>query len=451
MNGGRRPGKAGRRILITGAEAVVSGAGGPVYAPGEVAVEAGRIAAVGPAGAAAAGWRADEVIRAEGAVVIPGLVNAHVHTPMVLLRGYAEDLAFHPWLSAVQAMEDAFQPEDIYWATQLAIAEQFRFGVTTFAEMYFGMAAVARAVVETGARAVLARGLAGIAPNAEAALAEGTAFCREWQGAAEGRITTMMGPHAPYTCPPAYLERVVAAAAELNVGIHLHLSESRREQEEHLARYGETPTQTAARVGVFSRPALLAHFVHATPADLELVVEAKAALVHCPTSNLKLANGCAPLASWLAAKATVGLGTDGAASNNDLDLWEEMRFAALLAKGFTGDPTALAAPEAFHLATAGGAAAVGLGGTTGRLAPGLNADLVLVDWTGPHLCPTYNYLSHLVFAAHGGDVRLTMVGGQVVYDRGAYPTIDLELVRREVSGRAARLVRSVSGGRRGAE
>lgn len=441
-----REDKGGRRILITGAEAVFTGAAGPVYSPGEIAVEGGRIAAVGPSGSVPAAWRPHEVIKAQGAVVIPGLVNAHVHTPMVLLRGYAEDMAFHPWLDAVLAMEDAFQPEDIYWATLLAVAEQFRFGVTTFGEMYFGIEGIARAVAESGARAVMSRGLAGSAPNGETALAEGIAFCREWQGAAGGRITTMMAPHAPYTCPFPYLERVVAASVDLGVGIHIHISESRREQEEHLAQYGETPTATCARAGIFTRPTVVAHFVHATPEDLQLIRAAGAALVHCPSSNLKLANGPAPVTAWLEAGVTVGLGTDGAASNNDLDLWEEMRLASLLAKGFTGDPRALPAATAFHLATAGGAAALGLAETTGRLAPGLAADLVLVDWTGPHLTPTYNYLSNLVFAAHGGDVRLTMVDGRVVYDRGEYPTIDLDRVRRELSGRASRLARSVSPG-----
>ncbi|MDI6870222.1 MAG: amidohydrolase [Bacillota bacterium] len=436
--------RGGRRLLITGAEAVITSADGPVYAPGEVAVEDGRIVAVGQAGSTAASWRPHEVIRADGAVVIPGLVNAHTHSPMVLLRGYAEDMAFHPWLAAVQAMEENFLPEDIYWGAQLAIAEQFRFGVTTFAEMYFGMAGVARAVAETGARAVLSRGLIGVARNADAMLAEGLAFCREWQGAAEGRITTMMGPHAPYTCPPKYLERVVAAAAELGVGLHIHLSESRREQEEHLVQYGETPTATVARAGIFTRPVLIAHFVYATPADLELVAEARAGIAHCPTSNLKLANGVAPVVRWLSAGVAVGLGTDGAASNNDLDLWEEMRLASLLAKGTTGDPVALPAAAAFHLATAGGAAAVGLGEVTGRLAPGFAADLVLVDWTGPHLCPTHRYLSNLVFAAHGTDVRLTMVAGRVVYDRGAFPTLEIERVKAEVVRRAERLARSAT-------
>jgi 5-methylthioadenosine/S-adenosylhomocysteine deaminase len=434
-----RGSRTGRRILLVGAEAVVAGADGPVYAPGEVAVEDGRIAAVGPPGLILPDWRPDETIRAEGAVVVPGLVNAHTHLPMVLLRGYAEDLRFHPWLQAVQAVEDRYEPGDIYWSTQLAIAELFRFGVTAFADLYFGLDELARAAAETGARAVLSRGLVGVLPRADAMLAEGVAFCREWQGAADGRLTTMLGPHAPYTCPPSYVERVVKAAADLDVGIHIHVSESRREQEEHLAQYGETPTATLARAGLFSRPTLLAHFVHATPADVERAAEGKAAVAHCPTSNLKLANGVAPVVQWLKAGLAVGLGTDGAASNNDLDLWEELRLAPLLAKGTTGDPLALPAPTAFQLATAGGAAAVGLGGTTGRLSPGLAADVVLVDWTGPHLCPTHNYLAQLVYAVHGTDVRLTMVAGQVVYDRGAYPTLDYERVRAEVARRAARL------------
>lgn len=436
-----------RRILITGAEAVITGPHGPVFAPGEVAIEGGRIVAVGPAGhrgAGVAGWRPEETIKANGAVVVPGLVNAHGHAAMTLLRGYAEDMLFHPWLAAVQSMEDSFQPEDIYWGTLLAIAEQFRFGVTTFAEMYFGMEAVARAVAETGARAVLARGLASTAPNADTMLAQGIALCREWQGAGEGRITTMLGPHAPYTCEPAYLERVVDAAEELGVGIHIHLSESRREQEEHLARYGETPTATCAKAGVFRRPCLVAHFVHGTREDLETLVAAGAAVAHCPSSNLKLANGIAPVPAWLAAGLTVGLGTDGAASNNDLDLWEELRLATLLAKGSTGDPTALPAPEAFHLATGGGAKALGLGDAVGRLAPGAAADLALIDWTAPHLCPTHNFLANLVFAVHGPDVRLTMVGGRVVYDRGNYPTLDIERVRAEVASRAGRLAKSAA-------
>lgn len=431
-----------RRILIAGAEAVICGAQGPVYAPGEVVVQDGRILAVGEPGTTAGRFPPDEVIRAEGSVVIPGLVNAHTHSPMQILRGYAEDLAFHPWLAKVQGLEDLLTPEDIYWSAQLALAEQFRFGVTAFADMYFEMDQVGRAVAEAGGRAVLSRGLSGVSSRRDVMLEQGMDLCRQWHGAAEGRLTVMLAPHAPYTCPPAYVERVVAASAELGVGLHVHLSESRREQEEHLATYGETPTATMAKAGIFTRPTLIAHFVHATPADLELAVAAGAGIAHCPQSNLKLANGAAPLASWLAAGARVGLGTDSVASNNNLDLWEELRLAPLLAKGLSGDPTVVPAATAFHLATAGGAAAIGLGEVTGRLRPGYAADLVLVDWTSPHLCPTHDYLANLVFAAVGSDVRLTMVAGRVVYRDGEYPTLDLERIEAKVAKRAAHLAQA---------
>lgn len=443
--GGELARRAGHRLLVAGAEAVLTAADGPCYAPGEVAVEDGRIAAVGPAGSTPAEWRPDEVVDARGAVVIPGLVNAHTHSGMQMLRGYSEDLAFHPWLAKVQALEDSLTPEDIRWSALLALAEQFRFGVTAFADMHFEMDQVARAVAESGGRAVLSRGLVGVSDRADAMLDQGITLCRDWHGAAEGRITTMLAPHAPYTCPPAYVERVVAASAELGVGLHIHISESRREQEEHLAQYGETPTATMAKAGLFTRPTLIAHFVHGTPADVEAVAEGGAAIAHCPQSNLKLANGAAPLASWLSAGVTVGLGTDSVASNNNLNLWEELRLAPLLAKGITGDPTAVPAATAFHLATTGGAAAVGLGGVAGRLAPGYAADLVLVDWSGPHLCPTHDYLANLVFAALGSDVRLTMVAGRVVYDRGAFLTLDVERVKAEVDRRSDHLARIAAG------
>lgn len=441
------------RVLIAGGTVLTADGEGHIFAPGDVAVDGEAIAYVGPplageeAGAAGptsgslpADWRPERVIAAQGCLVLPGLINSHTHAAMTLLRGYAEDLPLMVWLrERIFPAEGRLTDEDIYWGTMLAQLEMIRSGTTAFADMYFGMAMVARAVEESGLRASLARGLIGASSGGERALEEAVSLVRSWHGAAGGRIRCLLGPHAPYTCPPAYLKKVIAEASRLEVGLHIHLAETRGEVEESRKATGKSQIELLEELGFFELPVLAAHCVHLASKDIEILARRGVAVAHNPTSNLKLGNGIAPVAELLKAGVTVALGTDGAASNNDLDMFEELRLAALLQKGRTGDPAVLAAAQALSLATRMGAQALGLAGSVGELAQGRQADLILVRTDSPRLTPVHDPLAAAVYAAHGDDVELTMVAGRILYERGRFMTLDEERIRWEVKRRAARL------------
>lgn len=424
---------------------------------GDVLIEGTKIRYAGPA------LPADErerlardgcrVIDAGGKAILPGFVNTHTHAAMSLLRGYAEDLPLDRWLGEkIFPVEERLTAGDVYWGTMLAIAEMIHGGTTCFADMYFFMDEVARAVEESGVRAVLSRGIAATGPDAGfTGLAEAEAFCRRWEGQAGGRITTRLGPHALYTCPPDFMEKVIASSERLGVGLHIHVSESPREAREHEKRYHESPTETLERLGCFQRPTLAAHCVHVDERDIEILARGGAGVAHCPTSNLKLANGVAPVAAMLRAGVKVGIGTDGPASNNDLDLWEETRLAAMLQKNATGDTTVLPAHEALSLASAGGAEAVGLGTVIGSLKANRQADIVVVDLEGhsdgdvrsvrkrPHLAPGNDVVADLVYAGHAADVEMVIVAGRVLLERGELLTIDEERIVAEARDCAVRL------------
>ncbi|NLG84795.1 MAG: amidohydrolase [Firmicutes bacterium] len=407
----------------------------------DVAVEDGIIAAVG---SPPAGWTPDERIEAAGKIVMPGLVNAHTHAAMTLFRGYGDDLPLQEWLSQrIWPAEAKLTAEHVYWGSLLAIVEMLRSGTTTFADMYFFMEEVARAVEEAGIRAVLARGLIGLDPaKTEKDLAAGVEFARAYRGAAGGRITTMLGPHAPYTCPDGFLREVVAAAAEEDLALHIHVSETRRENEEMRARTGKTPVAHLAELGVFSRPVLLAHGVWLEEGDIAVLARHRVGVAHCPGSNLKLASGIAPISALHKAGVTVGLGTDGAASNNNLDLFREVRLAALIHKVREEDATAIPAGLALRFATVGGAASLGLAEKIGQITPGFRADLIMLSLHRPHLVPGHDPISHLVYAAEGfADVTDVMVDGEFLLRDGRFTRLDEERIMRE----AERLGRSLVG------
>lgn len=391
-------------------------AGAELIEDGEIAVEGSRIVHVGAKGTTPEGFAPDRIIEGNDMLAMPGFVNCHTHAAMTLFRGYADDMPLMRWLEdKIWPLEARLQPEDIYWGTMLCCLEMIRSGTTTFADMYFEMDQVARAVERSGMRAVLSRGLIGIGAGAEESLAESKEFVGKWGGAAGGRITTMFGPHAPYTCPPDYLTRVIEAAHEMGVGIHIHLAETRDEVERITGEYGKTPVQLMNDLGLFELPVLAAHCVHLDDRDIEILVEKKVGVAHNPESNMKLASGIAPVAALLAAGAIVGIGTDGAASNNNLDMVEEMRTAALLQKVATGNPEVLPALEVLRMATVGGAMALGLA-DVGQLAPGYKADIILVDLRRPHLFPRHDVAAHMVYSASSADVCTVMVDGKILME-----------------------------------
>ncbi|MBC7324007.1 MAG: amidohydrolase, partial [Moorella sp. (in: Bacteria)] len=343
------------KILIEKADIITMESREAVIKKGVIAINGGRISHVGEQGTLPADFTAEKVIDGTGMVALPGFVNCHTHAAMTLFRGFADDLPLMQWLEEkIWPLEAGLQKEDIYWGTLLACAEMIRSGTTTFADMYFHMGQAARAVEEAGLRASLSRGMIGTAPGVGAGelppLEYSVEFARRWHGAAGGRITVMLGPHAPYTCPPDFMRRVIRAAHDFGLGIHIHLAETAGEVEDMKRRYGKTPIQLMDGLGLFELPVLAAHCVHLEEKDIEILASKKVGIAHNPQSNMKLASGIAPVAKLVAAGAVVGLGTDGAASNNNLDMLEEMRTAALLQKVATGNPVALPAFDALAMA-----------------------------------------------------------------------------------------------------
>lgn len=381
----------------------------------------------------------DKVINGRGKLLSPGFVNAHGHAAMSLLRSYADDVPLMYWLEKrIWPIEAKLKREDVYWGSMLAIVEMLKGGTTTFTDMYFFMDQVAEAAEESGIRAVLSRGLVGIGEMADKGLEESEQFVQTWQGRG-GRITTMLGPHAPYTCPPDYLKRVMTLQEKLNVPIQIHLSETTDEVERIRKQYGVSPTVLLKDTGLFTKPVLAAHCVHLTDEDMDILKEFNVHVAHNPGSNLKLGSGISPVPDMLGRGITVGLGTDGAASNNNLDMMEEMRLAALLHKGSRMDPTAITARDALAMATRESAKAVFLD-DVGVMAAGMKADLIMLDLHKPHLTPQHDLVAHLVYAAQPSDITMVMVNGNILVEDGNLITMDQENIMFQAQQRAMNLV-----------
>lgn len=406
----------------------------------DIAIEGSKIFQIG---SIKPEWQPDKVIDCTYKLAIPGLVNTHTHAAMTLFRSYADDMQLMDWLQTkIWPAEANLTADDVYWGTQLAIAEMIKSGTTTFADMYFFMPEVAKAVEDTGIRAVLSRGMAGVAPNAQQALQESEEFYQQFNHSAEGRITVMLGPHAPYTCPPDYLDKVVSLAQKLGSEIHIHLSETIGEVEECKAKYGKSPIALMDELGVLDCGVLAAHCVHVSEADISIMKDKNVRVAHNPGSNMKLASGVAPVSEMLKAGLCVGLGTDGAASNNNLDMLEEIRLAALLHKVSNNDPLAIPAKTAVALATEHGAKAVGLGNIVGQLVEGFKADITLFDMNKLHWYPRHDRLSLLTYSAAASDVDTVIINGKIVLENKQLTTIDEERLIEEVNRRGLRLVQA---------
>jgi len=382
-----------------------------------------------------------QIIDATGMVAIPGLINAHTHCAMTLLRGYADDMPLMPWLKQrIWPFEMKLREDDVYWGTLLGIAEMIRGGVTCFNDMYHYFEAAARAVVDSGMRAVVSGVLLGFLPNADELLDVAIAFAKDWKEKGDGRLVTMLGPHAPYTVADKFLARVVEGAECAQVGVHIHVSETRGEVNDSIRDHGKTPVARLADLGLLDlRPVLAAHCVHLTDDDIAILAGKRVGISHCPGSNMKLSSGVAPVPELLGAGAVVGLGTDGPASNNNLDMLEEVRLAALLHKLEGKDPTLVPAYQALEMATRGSARALGIDDRVGQIAPGMRADIALLDFQQPHLFPRHDVVSHLVYAARAGDVRTVFINGRPVMRDGKLVSLDEQEVYRQVAERLERL------------
>ena len=406
----------------------------------DIAIEHGRIRAIG---VAPPDFTPDQVIDGREHVALPAFFNAHTHAAMILLRGWAEDLPFDRWLNEkIWVAESALEEEDVYWGATLACCEMIRCGVVGFADHYFWMHQVARAVAEAGMKALLAWCQFGLGAAQEVGgvgLEDTVAFIREWNGAADGRIRCALGPHSPYMCPPDFLRRVVKEAERLGVGIHLHVSESEEQARNSLRAYGRTPVAHLADLGVFEHPTLAAHCIAVSDEDLAILAEKGVYVAHTPKTYMKLAMGMAPLDRFLNAGVRVALGTDGPASNNDLNMLEVLRITGLVHKNRVGDPAAFPHHLLLRLATQEAARALGFI-ESGVLKPGAPADLILLDTRGVHWFPRHSLAANIVYASHPSDVRYVFCDGRPLLWDGQLVTLDEERIRDEAERRALRMV-----------
>ena len=403
------------------------------HEPGAVAVNDDSILAVGPEAEICKEYSAAQIVDCDGKVLMPGLVNAHTHVPMTLLRGLADDLRLDVWLMGyMMPVEREFvSPDFVRLGTQLACAELIRAGVTCFADMYYFEEYVARATAEAGLRAVCSQTVLKFpAPDAESfedSLAAAHDFIRLWKGHA--LIVPSVAPHAPYTCTPEILRATAQLAAEFDVPLHIHIAETALEVENMRRENGMPVVPYAKKQGLFDAKVLAAHCVHIDEGEMRTLLHAGAGVSHNPSSNLKLASGFAPVQKMLDAGLNVGIGTDGPASNNDLDMFEEVRLAAFVAKCVSNDPTSVPAATALTMATRLGARALHLGSVTGTLEPGKRADLILVDISRLHNSPRFrrepdNAYAQLVYAGKATDVSDVMVNGKWLMQDRELLTLD---------------------------
>jgi 5-methylthioadenosine/S-adenosylhomocysteine deaminase len=404
-------------LLIVGGTVVTMNADRRVFENGFVAIRGERIVSVGDAvDLKARGYKAGRTIDARGKAVLPGLINAHTHIPMTLFRGVADDLDLQDWLSKYIFPAEAknVTRDFVVAGARLGLAEMIRGGTTTYADMYYFEDAIAEETRKAGLRGVLGETVIDFpAPDNktwEAALAYTESFVKRWEG--DALITPAIAPHAPYTVSAEHLKEVKAFAESRDVPILTHLAEAPAEVKTIAEKYNTRPTLYLEGLGFLSRRLLAAHVVHVNDREIEILKEREVGVAHCPQSNMKLGSGAAPIPQMLKSALRLGLGTDGAASNHDLSMWEEMDTAAKLHKLVTMNPTVVTAEQSLEMATIGGARALHMEREIGSLEAGKRADLIVVDLGALHLTPMYNVISHLVYAAKSTDVTDTIVNGR---------------------------------------
>ncbi len=432
-------------LLIKGDHIVSMDADGTVYKDAAVAVDQGLIIAIGPADEILSKYHSDQLLEGGNRIVMPGLINGHSHAAMTLLRGIAEDMALLEWLTQYifPAEVEFVDAEFVRIGTELACWEMIRGGTTTFVDMYYYPDVIAEVVESCGMRAlvsatVIERPSPGAA-NAADSIDIGNAFIKRWKDR-NSRITPLFGPHANYTLDEAQLRAVRDAAKTAGVGIAIHMSESRYELEYSEANYGKTSIELFESIGLLEIPTIGAHVVWPTDAEIPILAERKVGVIHNPTSNMKTAAGISPVTKMLAAGVRVGLGTDGAASNNDLDMWEEIRLAALLQKVDQMNPEVMPANTVLTMATRGGAEAIGLGSSIGSLEVGKRADIIQVSFDDVHFVPTYDVIPHLVYVTDEQDVTSVVVDGKILMKDKEILTIDTA----RVASQAAELARRIN-------
>lgn len=417
-------------IVIENALAVLPEGAEDVIRETSLYIEGDKITGIGDK---PAGFTADKVIDGTDRLVIPGLVNCHTHSYMSFMRNVADDLSFMDWLfGTIDPIEQQMTDEDTYWGANLAIIEMMKSGTTCFNDMQMNIHQTTRAVKESGMRAVVCRGLVG-SGNDEAGQMRLRQAYEERDAAKDcDRLTFRLGPHAPYTCDDEFLKIVAAEAKREKMGIHVHLSESESEISQIQEKYGCTPIALAEKCGIFDVPAIAAHCVRVTDEDIDILKRKNVSVVTNPASNMKLGNGFAPIAKMLDAGVNVCLGTDGAASNNCLNMFHELSLLTLIHKGTGKTPQCVSAKEGFRIATINGAKALGLEKEIGSIEVGKKADLAILDLCTPSLTPRNNLIAGLSYSANGSEVDTVIINGQVTMENRKILTMDEKQVYAKI-------------------
>lgn len=435
-------------ILISGGTIVTMDDGRRVIEDGAVAIKGDKIVAVGKRSEIVRKYRAKQTINAAGKAVVPGLINTHTHVPMALFRGIADDMDLQEWLTKFIFPAEAKNVNEAFVraGTRLGLAEMIKGGTTTYCDMYYFEDAIADETKRAGMRGVLGETILDFpAPDNktwEAGISYTERFIRKWQN--DPLIVPAIAPHAPYTVSQEHLLQARDVANKLNAPLVIHLAEANTETEFIQQKHqGQRPIEFVEKIGFFTDKTIAAHVIQANDAELDLLKKHNVGIAHNPQSNMKLAAGTAPVPSMLRKNLNVGLGTDGAASNNDLSMWEEMDTAAKLHKLISGDPKMLSAEQAFAMATIGGARALHIGDITGSIEAGKRADIAIVDLDSLHQTPMFNIYSHLVYATKADDVRSVIINGRVVMLDRRLLTLNESVIKRDANTYRQKIINSL--------
>jgi len=422
-------------LLILGGTVLTLDEQDSIIDPGDIAIKGDTILEIGPN--LADKYLSSEILEARGQLIMPGLVNAHIHAAMTLFRGLADDLSLMDWLRnhIFPAESRYMNAENVYLGTLLACIEMIKSGTTTLCDGYFFESDAARAVRDAGLRGVMAQGIVDFpcpdVPDPTDNLRQAEEFICQWKES--DRVKPGLFCHSAYTCCPKTLQETKKMAQKHGIPFGIHIAETQTEVREIMRQYGKRPVQHLADLGILDETVMAVHCVWLDPEEIDLLQKFQVKVVHSPESNMKLASGIAPIPDLLQKGITVGLGTDGCASNNDLDLFQEMDTAAKLQKVARFDPTVLNARQVVHMATTGGASVLGLASEIGSLEPGKKADVITLDLKKPHLMPIYNLYSHLVYTFNGADVNSVVVNGNVLMRNRKLLHLEEEKIMERVS------------------
>ncbi len=386
--------------------------------------------------------KVDRIINGKNKIAMPGLINAHTHIGMSLLRNFADDLPLHEWLTQkIWPTEANLKAEDVYWGSLLSMVEMIQSGTTTFCDMYFFMDKVGKGLEEIGMRGVLTRGLIEEQGQNAEKLLDTKNLYNNWHGKGNGRIKVMVAPHAPYTCSSKFLGEIMDLAKELDTGVHIHLSETEKEVKDSFEKWGKSPIEYVYDLGLFDFHTVAAHCVHVDNKDIDIMKSNNVNPVNNPSSNLKLASGFAPVDKMLKSGINVALGTDGSSSNNNLNMFEEIHLASIINKAVNKDAVSVPAIDALKMATINGAKALDWNKEIGSIEIGKKADIILIDINKPHLYPIHNIISLLAYSAQGSDVDTVIVDGKILMENREMKTVDMEKIMYNTEKIAKDLVR----------